>query len=303
MTQFLLYLYIYSFIGWVYESTYTSIRKKRWINRGFMHGPFLTIYGMGGIICVRSSMLAEGDPLKTFIYAISICTVMELSTGMLMEKLFKVRYWDYTKRPLNIKGYVCPSVSLFWGICALFINEYIQVHIANAVSYITPDYLEIAVYAITIACAVDFTMSFVEATELKNMLEDINVRNQKMEELREKLENVKDVLSIDTSKLKGFSTEIRDRINEGQKSLDTYMEDYYNNQREFMDNIKGRIRELPEIKDRMQETLKALNTNQMFMRTRLNLKNKRVKRMIGRNPNITSEQYKEILDMIKKLGN
>ncbi|NLY82664.1 MAG: hypothetical protein GX078_07800 [Clostridiales bacterium] len=302
MTEFLLYIYIYSFIGWVYESAYSSIRERRWINRGFMHGPFLTIYGMGGIICVQSAILAGGDALKTFMYAFVICTAMELSTGLLMEKLFKVRYWDYTQVPLNIKGYVCFPVSMFWGICAVFIYKYIQAPISNAVSYIEPNYLEVFVYALTIACAIDFTVSFVEATDLKNMLEDIDVRNKKIEELKYKLEKVKDVLSVDTSKLKGFTADVRDSLNESQKSLDASMEDYYNSQRDFIENIRARIRELPEMKEIMQETLKSLNNTQKLMRSRFTLRSKGVKSMLGRNPRISSIQYKEILDMIKKMG-
>ncbi len=303
MTEILLYLYIYSFIGWIYESIYVSIKTKKWVNRGFMHGPFLTIYGLGGILCVFSGSLAQGEILLTFIYSLIICTLMELATGLLMEKLFKVRYWDYTNVPLNIKGYVCPPVSIFWGVLAIFVNKYFHVGLVSVTSQINQSYLEAFTYALTIVCAVDFTVSFIEATDLRNMLEGISERNRSVEEIKAKLESIKEMVQIDTSSLKLFGIEMRDSINETQRSFDLKIENHYNRQRDALESIKEKIKELPEKKDMLLESSNAVVRLQGLMKNRLSQKSIGPRRMLERNPYLTSRDYKEILDILKKLNN
>ncbi|HKK95672.1 MAG TPA: putative ABC transporter permease [Anaerovoracaceae bacterium] len=303
MTEILLYLYIYSFIGWIYESIYVSIKKKRWINRGFMHGPFLTIYGFGGILCVLSGSLSQGETLTMFIYAVFICSLMELVTGVTMEKLFRVRYWDYTNIPFNVRGYICPPVSLFWGVLAIIVNRYIHVYLTGALSVVSQSYLELFTYVLTIVFAVDFTISFMEATDLRKMLEVISERNRSIEDIKLRFEDVKEMIPIDTSSLKIFSLGMRDSINESQKSFDLKIEQHYNKQRETLDKLKDRIRELPEKKDKVFEFSVSVSKLQNLMKNGLNQISKGPKKMLKRNPYITSTDYKEILEMLKKINN
>lgn len=303
MTELLLYLYIYSFMGWIYESTYVSIKQKKWVNRGFMHGPFLTIYGLGGVLCVLAGNLAQGEIVRTFIYALFICTLMELLTGLTMEKLFKVRYWDYTNIPLNIRGYICPPVSLFWGFLAIGVNRYLHVYLTDGLSLINQSYLEVVTYILTIVCAVDFTMSFMEATDLRKMLEGISERNRSIEEIKERLEELKEMVQIDTSSLKIFSLGMRDSINETQRSFDIRIEQHYNRQRDALESIKEKIKELPEKKDMLFESSASVTKLQSLLRNRLSQRSKGPKKMLERNPYITSRDYKEILEMLKKINN
>jgi uncharacterized membrane protein len=205
ITIYLLYLYIYSFVGWVYETTFVSTREKKFINRGFMHGPFLPIYGAGALIIIFANKFSHSNGIEFFLISIVFCTFMELCTGLVMESLFKVRYWDYRKIPGNIKGYIAPPVSLFWGILALILNYFVHPFISHCLSYIPFRYLEIATYILTIYTAVDFTLSFVESMDLRRTLENIAQNNKEIKKLRDALTEKRKNISINLISLKDYT--------------------------------------------------------------------------------------------------
>lgn len=113
--QWILLFYIYCFAGWVWESAYVSIKLHKWINRGFLKGPFLPIYGSGAIVVLISTVLIKKYTILVFIIGMISATILEYITGAIMEKLFHVRYWDYSEKKFNINGYICLVSSLAWG--------------------------------------------------------------------------------------------------------------------------------------------------------------------------------------------
>ena len=128
---FFMIFYIYCFLGWCFESTYVSINSKKWVNRGFMKGPFLPIYGAGAVIILFVTIPAMSNPLLVYILSVISATVLEYFTGIAMEKFFKVRYWDYTKDFLNYKGYICLKSSITWGFMGLLITYIVNEPIAR----------------------------------------------------------------------------------------------------------------------------------------------------------------------------
>ena len=64
--QWLLFFYLYSFVGWVWESCYVSVKKGHWVNRGFLYGPFLPIYGFGAVTILISTMGVQDSPPKLY---------------------------------------------------------------------------------------------------------------------------------------------------------------------------------------------------------------------------------------------
>lgn len=116
LTQWLLLFFIYCFLGWVWECLYVSAYEKRWINRGFLYGPFIPIYGYGAIIGLLLTLQVQNSVPLVFIIGMSGSTALEYCTGIIMQKLFHVRYWDYSKNRFNLNGYICPFCSLVWGV-------------------------------------------------------------------------------------------------------------------------------------------------------------------------------------------
>ena len=134
---FLLFM-LYAMLGWLMEVVYALVTKKKLSNRGFLIGPYCPIYGVG---CVLIIILLSGFkkyPVVVFLLAIIICSILEYFTSYVMEKLFKARWWDYTKTKFNINGRICVDTMLPFGIIAVIIIYLVNPVIARGVEK-TPD--------------------------------------------------------------------------------------------------------------------------------------------------------------------
>ena len=117
--QWALLFFFYCFCGWVWESCYVSAKQRQWVNRGFLHGPLLPIYGSGAIIILFVTLPVADNLWLVYVLGMLAATLLEYVVGAVMEQLFKVRYWDYTKQPCNLHGYICLTS------CGLFIRPLI----------------------------------------------------------------------------------------------------------------------------------------------------------------------------------
>ena len=132
--MYFLYFMIYSFMGWVMEVLVTLVNKKKFVNRGFLIGPYCPIYGWG-VLCI---LLVIGknteDVLAVFLKAIFVCSVLEYFTSYFMEKIYNVRWWDYSNNKFNINGRVCLETMLPFGFLALGILYGVHPWIENLIS-------------------------------------------------------------------------------------------------------------------------------------------------------------------------
>lgn len=117
---FLLFL-IYSFLGWLMETTIKSIGAKKFVNRGFLIGPCCSIYGYGALLITFLLKNYTRDPVVLFFMAVIICGILEYVTSYVMEKLFHARWWDYSSKKYNINGRVCLETIIPFGILGLII--------------------------------------------------------------------------------------------------------------------------------------------------------------------------------------
>lgn len=118
---FLLY-FLYCIIGYIVECSYCSIlNKKIVLNRGFMIGPYLPIYGTGAMCIIFLLKKYFDDPIPLFVMSSLIATIIEYFASYVMEKVFSARWWDYTDRKYNINGRVCLKNSIFFGLGSFFI--------------------------------------------------------------------------------------------------------------------------------------------------------------------------------------
>lgn len=125
------------------ETTYTSIKKRRFINRGFLHGPVTPIYGFGAILIIYSSQWISNiveDPFFSLLLGVPLsvilATALEFITGYILEKIFHLKWWDYSDRRLNLKGYICLEYTLLWGLLALLLIQVVHPMIAHFVDNI-----------------------------------------------------------------------------------------------------------------------------------------------------------------------
>ena len=135
---------IYSFLGWVLEVVYHAVGQGIVVNRGFLNGPVCPIYGVGVIlIFTLASLLYEGveatNTLVLFAGGVVFATAVELSGGWALDKLFHARWWDYSKEPFNLHGYICLKFSLLWGVAIVFVVRVIHPFIAAHSADLIPE--------------------------------------------------------------------------------------------------------------------------------------------------------------------
>ena len=119
---------IYSFLGWVLEVIYHAVQKGVIVNRGFLNGPVCPVYGFGvvGFLMVLKSInpavaIEDTSIILLFAGGTVFCSAVELLAGWLLDKLFHMRWWDYSDEPFNIHGYICLRFSLLWGVACVIV--------------------------------------------------------------------------------------------------------------------------------------------------------------------------------------
>ncbi len=179
---FLFLFYIYCFLGWCFESIYVSYKEKRWVNRGFMKGPFLPIYGTGAVCILFFTIPLMKSYFSVYFISVVVATLLELVVGFLMERTFKVKYWDYSNNFCNYKGYICLKSSITWGVMGLLITYVINEPFAKFINSLNTYVIIIIDLLISIVFVLDLVNSFKAAYNLSKI---INLNNKLMNELNE----------------------------------------------------------------------------------------------------------------------
>lgn len=170
--QWLSYFYFYCLFGWVFESSYVSLKSRKWTNRGFMKGPWLPLYGSGAIVILLGTLPFVNYPWAVWLMGAVLATVLEYVTGVVMVKLFKVRYWDYSNQKIQFQGHICLTSSLAWGFLSLLMVYVIHPPIQNWLARWNPELLNVATFLITICMVYDFANAFRTAMDLRKLLEE-----------------------------------------------------------------------------------------------------------------------------------
>ena len=135
ITSIILFFFIFSFIGWMWEVGLFIFTEGKFVNRGALYGPWLPIYGTGCTLIVlltkfKSFRKAIKNPILTFFIVMVLCTIIEYLTSWYIEVKTGVRYWDYTGIFLNISGRVCFESSTFFGlggcVCLYIVAPYLE---------------------------------------------------------------------------------------------------------------------------------------------------------------------------------
>ena len=174
---FLLFM-LYSMIGWVMEVIYVYTTKGKLSDRGFFIGPYCPIYGVGCILIIILLSGFKKYPVAVFILAILISSILEYFTSFLMEKLFKARWWDYTKAKYNINGRICLDTMLPFGIIACIILYLINPIVIRAIDK-TPDQI-LTIIAITFAIIflLDLITSFNVVNNFKKTIKKASLEDR-----------------------------------------------------------------------------------------------------------------------------
>lgn len=218
VTQWLLFFYIYCLIGWCFESTVVSVGQRKLVNRGFMRGPVLPIYGSGAMVILISTLPIRENTVLTFLCGALAATLLEYATGVCMEMLFQVRYWDYSRKKFNFQGHICLSSTIVWGFLSLLMVNVVHLPIERLVLQIPEQPLNGTVCVVTAVFAADFSSSFRTAIDLKELLarserlqEELQALQLRAEQLEMLVAKEREKFSMEKDKLKQELQSVREK--------------------------------------------------------------------------------------------
>ncbi len=312
MVQWICFFFIYGFLGWCYESAYVSIKHKRWVNRGFVRGPLLPLYGSGAILLLFVTIPFRESLLLMFVAGAIGATILEYVTGVAMEALFKVRYWDYSKRKFNFQGHICLAATTLWGVFAIVIVKVVHRPIENLVMSLPETMVEIFVMVVTVVFAADFALSFKAAMDIRDVLIKLEEVQREMERMQKRLdvilafaEDSREQAVLNTYERLDELTESLEerfaRVKELREKLDAKIEEEIH---ERSEEWKERKEEWKGKSDAYKEELEELRINfKVNMEKRFQLLHRKDffrRDMIRSNPSMVSKQFKEALEDVKR---
>ena len=171
---YFLEFYLYCVIGYISEVIFVRIVDKKWINRGFLMGPYLPIYGVGAMLIIFLLNGYYNDPFVIFVFSFIICSLVEYTTSVLLEKIFKTRWWDYSYRKYHINGRVCLLNSTLFGLGGLVIVYVINPVMKDFLLNIPFIKIKLSMIIISIVISIDLVISTIDAYRVNNIAKHLD---------------------------------------------------------------------------------------------------------------------------------
>ena len=284
MYYLILYFFVYGFLGWCTEVAFAACKERKFVNRGFLNGPICPIYGIGVGIVVQFLTPYKENLVLLYIASVVMVTALEWVTGFILEKIFHNKWWDYSKMPLNLNGYVCLLFSLIWGAACVLIVDFIHPLIHKVLSWIP---FPVGMTLIVVLSIVMFVDLYVTASTILKM----NKHLEKMKEIAADLHRISDELG----------ESIYQEVVEVLERKDGWKLKVQEASGDFKDKIQGAS---GGVKDKIQ----GVSDEAMEKIADLKKKYKEIggkgtqisKRLLKAFPRIESERYREAMEDLKK---
>ena len=166
--------FIYSVIGWLWETIICSIHEKKFVYRGFLSGPYCPIYGFGALSFLLLASPFKGSWVGLFIAGTIIASVLEYITSYALEKSFNAKWWDYSDHKYNLNGRIALIPSLFWGFLSLVLIYFVNEPIHNLGDTIYQNFSIWPSLIIAIVMLADLTTTVVELVGFKKLMRDLS---------------------------------------------------------------------------------------------------------------------------------
>lgn len=284
MYYLILYFFVYGFLGWCTEVAFSACKERKFVNRGFLNGPICPIYGIGVGIVVQFLTPYKENLVLLYIASVVMVTALEWVTGFILEKIFHNKWWDYSKMPLNLNGYVCLLFSLIWGVACVLIVDFIHPLIHKVLSWIP---FPVGMTLIVVLSIVMFVDLYVTASTILKM----NKHLEKMKEIAADLHRISDELG----------ESIYQEVVEVLERKDGWKLKVQEASGDFKDKIQGAS---GGVKDKIQ----GVSDEAMEKIADLKKKYKEIggkgtqvsRRLLKAFPRIESERYREAMEDLKK---
>ncbi|MGM9882155.1 MAG: putative ABC transporter permease [Bacilli bacterium] len=222
---FLLFL-IYSSLGWLIEVIAVGFKEKKFINRGFLIGPYCPIYGIASIIMIFYLDHYKDNILTVFLLAVVVCTFVEYIVSYIMEKLFNARWWDYSKKKFNINGRVCLTNAFAFGVLGVLLVYVVNPLLTSLLLNVNSTLLSVISLILLVLFITDFMISMKISYKLKNTVN--NLRKDSTEDFNKKVREVIESKVLNRRIIKAFPklkiNFIKDKISDMRTNFEAKIE-------------------------------------------------------------------------------
>lgn len=318
--QWILVFFLYCFLGWCFESTVVSVQQRHFVNRGFLRGPMLPIYGFGATILLHVSLPLYNRPVALFFASMAAATAFEYVVGVIMEKLFKVKYWDYSEHRFQFQGRICLQSSLCWGFLGLILARVIHPPVEWIVAGLPFAALVIVDILLTAAFASDVAVSVRTALDLARLLEELDELRAQGAELRQQLSESALVrltnLSYRVDEARGEWSEkvadAKERLDDVRAQTGGAYDQMAETAKVRLTNLSYRVDEArgewaekmgdarEQLADAKEQILAQLDELHRRFSDRANSLGRTRKSMLRGNPTARSPRYDDVLQRLKK---
>lgn len=275
------WFWIYCFLGWIWESCYMSVVEGHLVNRGFVTGPFLTIYGFGALSVYLILRPLAGQWLPLFFCGAVLATLLEFVTAEVLEAVFHTRWWDYTEKKWNFQGKICPESTVCWGVFTLLMFYVLQPWVSWVVRQIDARAGKVVIVVITLIYCIDFGISAAAAFKMDHKI-------RKMEQLRLEFLEI-----LQKNRLTGAAEEARQKFSAFRRETGRKVRIYPGMARKIMKNYMETLRQ------EGGQKLDGLVDYGTGKKEELNLRREQVKREIlehAERLGLTRKKSKKLLD-------
>ena len=327
--QWVLLFFFYCLCGWIWESCYVSARQRRWVNRGFLHGPLLPIYGSGAIIILLATIPVAEDLRLVYLFGMIAATLLEYVTGAAMERIFKVRYWDYSNQKFNLNGHICLSSSVAWGFFSILMVRFIHPPIARLLARVPALCVDPLAHVLTIAFTVDMVRSVQAALNLRDILTQAMEENEELRRLAKRAEVYAAFAEDDLRRFRERTAlerlELHQRMEENLEErrqaraerTEAFLRRRFNAKLEILSTISGALEtcrnhledlpdltptELEERRAGLDEAIQRVREREANLRSRPTGEYHRSLRILRANPTASAKELGEALEALKNLG-
>ena len=189
MYQLLWFFLVYAFLGWLGETALAAARKGRLINRGFLNAPFSPVYGLASVLFALFLPELREDPIFLFLLGMILATALELITGVLLERIFRQKWWDYSDERWNFQGYICLKYSLIWGVLAVLSLFVFNPLLTRLIALIPRPLGNLLLLILFILLAIDFLGSWAALVQLNSALKEPTEISRRWKRISNALDN------------------------------------------------------------------------------------------------------------------
>ena len=163
-------LLAYSFFGWVIETIAGTIKKKKFVNRGFSSGPFCLIYGIAAVMMTTTMQELIEYPFFLFLGCAILATIIEWFAGKLLERLNQHKWWDYSEKKWNFDGYICLQYSILWGILGVLTVRFADRWLVQIYDWIPELFRTILMTSLLVLMALDLSVSLAAVFNIRRQI-------------------------------------------------------------------------------------------------------------------------------------